>query len=696
MRAMRVHDSDDSTPSHARKRAGAARAKVPRHTLLVILVGALLPVSILAGDASRCEPSPKEQRRVVRVRVVDQDHPNRGVANARVDVWELTRVPVGRGMPPSDSLPHGQAQTNAKGWATLGRITRRAAYLQVRASGFTMARRTLPPAGRAETELKVGLARGTVVSGTVRKADGTPAVGVRVRAEQPQQWGWTQESPEVVTDNQGRFNLTGVFPGRVTLRAMLREGDAVWASKATAEAGSVSAGVRLPAEPTRRRLRLLVKGPDGVPVAYARCQEEAGSFRQHRIRRGELVLAADPEVQWVSISRPQAEDYKALPWAPVLVGPLGPRGGDLEVVLPKGRTVLGTVRDEQGRPLGGVMVLAMPLFPAGGAVPERPAMGWSDSSTDAQGHFRIQVPHGGVEIQPYMTGWSAEPIRVGESVGRLELTMRRIRRLRGFVRHEDGTPAPKAVLYALGLDTERERWTRVSVERDGKGNFSMSAAGSRVVRLRAGLSPSGVEDMTASEVAVKLGVDTEPIVLTVPRSRTLLVRIPKWPTSAVGVARIANGPNSPGALEWIVDGTVRFDGIDPRAHLSVYCGPLSDGRIAFARDVSKVGAVVRLPLVTSRTIRGRVRGLPSDAQPDSVWADTSAFEARGRMDPDGSFLIRGVPPEACRVCVVFKRGKEMWAGSVVDKGAGALVEIAVRRMEKGAFAAWIASRPLHP
>ena len=276
--------------------------------------------------------------------------------------------------------------------------------------------------------------------------------------------------------------------------------------------------------------------------------------------------------------------------------------------------------------------------------------------------------------------------------GPLDFIMRPLRRLRVFVRHEDGTPAPKAVLYVLGLDAEAEGWSRVAVDRDGKGNFSMSGFGSRVIRLRAGLSPSGAEDMAASEVTVGSEVDPEAIVLTVPRSRSLLVRIPDWPASALGAARLANGPYSPGFSEWIVGGAASFEGIDPRAPLSFYCGPLPDGRIAFSRDLSAAGAEVTVPLVPSRSIRGRARGFPADAQSCSVWADTSAFEAPGRVGPDGSFLVRGVPPGACRVCVVFKRGKEVWAGSVRNTGSGDPVTVEVRRMDETAVEAWVSPR----
>jgi hypothetical protein len=631
---------------------------------------------------------------------VEEDHPDRGVPNATVNVWRIARVFPGRGMPPSDYLSDGRATTDADGLATIERVRRSAAYLQVTASGFTLGRRTIPAADEAETVVEIALARGTVIAGRVWKADGTAAEGVRVGATQPEQRGWVVDSHEAVTDRRGAFRLSGIFPGWVSLHATLHEGDAVWVADATAEAGGLNAEVRMPAEPVRRKIRVLVRGADGLPVSWARWHAEDGLYTPYYrasshgiVENGEFLLPPDPDVQWVTISHPRDKDQGDLPWAPAVVGPLGSRGGDLVVAMPRGSTVSGAVRDERGNPLRRVSVFARPLIPEGETLRSASDKAWSMAWTDRKGRFLIEgVPPGRVEVDPF-TGdgeWSVEPMRGSAPADGLDFVVLRQPRLRGSVRHPDGTPAPEAELYVQGADAEAKPWSGVRVDRTG--NFSVYHDAPGGIRLRAGLSPSGPEDMVASEVVADPGVDDEAVVLTVPQSRSILVRIPDWPASAVGAARIASGPWSRGHSSWILGDVARFEGIDPAARLSFYGGPLSDGRIAFSRELPTADEV-SVPLVASRTIVGRARGFPFGAEPDGAWADTSEFEAPGRVDPTGSFSIRGVPRGACRVRVVFRRGTDVWAGSVWDTGAAVPIEIEVRRMDEAAYAAWVFPRP---
>jgi hypothetical protein len=600
------------------------------------------------------------------------------------------------------------AQTDAGGWAAIERIVTNKAgarhirwsddaglYLQATASGFTMARRTVPAADWAGSAIEISLARGMAVTGTVRKSDGTPAAGVRVRGTQPENWGWVEDGHEAVTDSRGSFYLSGFAPGWVSLHAVLIRADAAWVEDAWAEAGCADTEIRLPAEPTRRCIRLLVSGEDGIPVAGARWDAEDDVFsrasRHGWLQDGVLMLPADPDVQWVTIAHPRDTDQAALPWATTVVGPLGARGGDLEVEMPRGFTVFGTVRDEHGKPLKDVLMWAKPLV-AVGATERVVSRAQSVSHSDIEGRFRMGgVPPGRVQVEARKEGWSAKPMRFSVPAGLLEFVMHRTPTLRGFVRYPDGSPAPEATVYVHGEKRAEQGWANVVVYQDG--HFLISPDGPRAIRLRAGFSPSGVDDMAASEVTVGAGVEAGTIVLTVPRSRGLLVLIPDWPATVAGAARLMNGPYSPGSSEWILGGRVSFNAIDWRAPLSVYCGPLPDGRIAFAPEISPTSKEVTVALVPSRTIRGRACGFPSDAKPASAWADTSAFEARGSVRPDGTFLIHGVPPGGCRVCVLFKRGRDVWAGSVWDAGSAEQVEVELRQKNEADLPAWIYPRP---
>lgn len=225
-----------------------------------------------------------------------------------------------------------------------------------------------------------------------------------------------------------------------------------------------------------------------------------------------------------------------------------------------------------------------------------------------------------------------------------------------------------------------------------EGSFAVYSEGSHDIRLRVGLPPLGPEDLAGSEVTV--GPETSgPLSLTVSRGVRLRVRVPDWPSHMAGAARIAGGPHSRGKSAWILGNAATFEEVESGERLTVYCGPLPDGRIGFVHEVSPTSGEVSVPLVPSRSIWGRAIGAPPGATPERVWADRTDFEASGQLRPDGRFLIRGVPPGPCRICVVFRVGQDLWAGAQMDEGSADPAFVEVSSMEGAAFAEWLAQRP---
>ncbi len=682
-------------PQGARMRGSVIWANSWRSLVAVRvpLVGISLLACVLVGDLRRCEPAPEDGPRLLHVRVVEEGRPDHGVAHAWVDVWALGLVPSGGGAHRNGHLlPLAQAQTDADGLASFARIAGPAVYVHVRAPGFMMARRTIPAPVGDRPRVEVALARGEVVAGTVRSADGAPVHGVLVRGSQPGQWGWVEGTHEVVTDPLGRFEIPGLCPGWVTLRAVRHEGDGVWVSEEIVAAGRADATVRLPAEPTRRRLTLIVRGADGAPVAAALCDSQGGTSLVPSLVNGRVELPADPGIQWISISHPRGEDNRRLPWAPIVVGPLGARGGVLEVVMPEGVTLSGTVRDEHGRPLPATRVGVRSLFTDGGI--EQSAVEGSFAVSDAEGRFEVsRVPPGRVEVQPRKEGWDASAIRTSAPTSPLDFVMLRQPRVRGTIRYSDGTPAPKAVLYWRATGAVTDRWMAEHVRPDG--HFSVWTLDRGAIQLRAGLRPSGVADLAASELTVEPGPASEAIVLTVPRGPRLRVRVEGWPHFEAGAVRVTNGSTSRGTSAWILGDTATFEEVDPRLPVAVYGGPLPDGRIAYATGISPTDVRVTVPLIASLTIRGRARGFPPEARLVWAWADTEAFAAPGTLGPAGEFMIRGIPPGLCRVRVAFWWGKEWWAGSVrnVNPAVPVPLDVEVQEMDEAAFSDWLADRP---
>jgi hypothetical protein len=512
-------------------------------------------------------------------------------------------------------------------------------------------------------------------------------------ATQPDLCGWTTEA-STPTDTDGRFLLSGLYPGWVTIEATHMAGDAAWLAKAIVDVGDDIVALRLPRRPTRRELQLVVKTEDGShlqcgtwhhvpargPVGYSDEIALGGD-----LVRGEVTLPAEPWMQFVMLTDCSWDQARGA----IVVGPLGDRGGVLDVVMPKGAQLRGTVRDQFGRPFDDVLLVAYPLYMDGEIEKATaPSPGTTDRAR-SDGTFRLALaPEARAEIQAHTVKGDVPPLRTGMPSGPLELVGRRMSQVTCQVLHPNGAPARGAIVYARPADMGVGAWQRHATWGDGNVTFLRHMG--RSYRLRALMPPSGVEDAAESEIL--LG-DVDEVTLVASGSRALTVRVPGWPRTEPGAASVMNGPLARPHAVWLVAGEARLSGLDARAPLSVYCGPLPDGRIAFRRGIPSSQGEVSLALVASRTIRGTARGMPDAAEPDSVWADTSEFVAQGHVAEDGRFIVRGVPEGTCRVCVVFRLGADRWVGSVQDDGTADRLVVDVKRIAGDALEAWIFPRP---
>lgn len=640
------------------------------------------------GARARADDGPG---RTIHVRVVQSDCQDCGIPRAevraeRVDLFGFGSAPFG-----DAANADGATRTGPDGRGIVGRVPRGAAVLRATAADYVAATRTVQPTDDPLAEVVIPLTRGVGIAGTVVKADGTLAGGAVVRCTQG-------EGREVVADAQGGFRMSGFLPSLVAVHAIWRDEDAVVEGDSTVEGGTLDAVIRLRAEPTRRRIHLRVRGADGVAVTSATWHAKDEEFLDRHgddvegeVEDGEAILAPDPRVQWISIESPRDAEGKALAWAPVLVGPLGDRGGDLDVVLPRAVALIGTVRDDEGTPLEGVAVNVMPVVDEGSGE-HYVYEDWWFAKSDAQGRFRVEgVGSSRVQVDAQMSGGTNWPKTVVTApCDPLELVVRRRRVLRGSIRHPDGSPAPEGVLFRWGtqMDSAAGPWNEERVRLDA--TFEVWTYGAGRVRLRAGLAPTGPEELAVSEVTADAAADH--VELTIPHGTDVVVHLPDWPAGTPGRASLSNGSTSRAMSAWIEGSTARFDGVDGRVPLAFYCGPLPDGRIGFAPDLLAAGRNVTVPLMAGRAVRGRARGAPASSRPEAVWADAVSFESVGELGADGAFRVQGIPPGACRVCVVFRSGREFWCGSVRNSDSTEAVDIEVSRKSGSELLDWLVDR----
>lgn len=316
------------------------------------------------------------------VRVVDAA--GAPVPTARVTVqMQAIRIPV-----------------DANGHARLGPLGPQHAYAWANASGYVQKGFTVPHEEDDSGPLtrEVVLQRAHDISGRVVWRDGRPAARIDVQAP-----GYGQTK----TDGEGRFSISGFPPGKHEIRAGHDRGwrwGGVTGVQILVAAGEVDAEIRLheppppeqPLVPDPEPLRVHVTDAGGNPVARCELLYAGGEERGSVAVVSGVASVPTRDVEVVFVHGARDESGALLPLAPALWRRDGRGTGSiLEIGLPPGRTISGTVRDLEGRAVSEVTVRAQtskfgacgPSFPLG------------ESSTDASGAFRIaRLPESPCEI----------------------------------------------------------------------------------------------------------------------------------------------------------------------------------------------------------------------------------------------------------------------------------------------------------
>jgi protocatechuate 3,4-dioxygenase beta subunit len=553
----------------------------------------------------------------------------------------------------------------------------------------------------------------------VRKPDGSPAAGARVRVTRVK----TSEYVEVPDELEGFASATTDAGGRAVIDAFApRE---VTNFEAKADGFGIQPRDEFPPTPGLKTItlravgrlegRLIAEGPvdfKGWRVSADTRPSEPG---QHTWPSGRGTSEVDPNgryaipeiaagrlsfwIEWPDESPVLPEFTKVLP--AVAAG----RSNAADIPLKPSTTVVGTVRErDTGAPVDGVK---LHFFRPG-------ENGSKVVVTDARGQFTVrslggkaklwvsQTPKTHVEIPRFRD----DDIAVPPGPGRFELKPIEVRRaappLRGVVRDEDGRPVPSATVDYVWSEQNEGGSYRVNADAttDAAGAFALG-----------GIAPGAEVAVTARR---KDRITPAPLTAKAGQAEELALRID--PSGTVAVAGRVTGPGGapvsgaevkltarimekglPGGFHQVAfdemgselttatDGSFRSPKeLDRRAaefRAEVTAPGFKPGLSTWmAADEGLVVALPDISLVRShgpREVAGRVEG--SNGRPVArarvFQSGNGAKRTETAADADGAFRLPDVPGGAA---LVFAEAPGFRLGGMIvgDDGAGAVIRLA--------------------
>ena len=338
-------------------------------------------------------------------------------------------------------------------------------------------------------------------------------------------------------------------------------------------------------------------------------------------------------------------------------------GSPLAVVLDRGQTIEGSVRDATGQPLARVRVTASPAL--GVAVSNWDTDKQSiEARTDDRGHFRLEgVGAGLYSLSATAHGFGSARkgnVRPGATVN---LIARAGGWLAGQVSDPQGRPLKGALVRA---ELEPQFWGASTVETtDAEGRFELPGLdpGNYTVAVRhADFAPGVVSGVAVdaegrSDLTITLAagaavtgrlVDSEERPLAGRVAAQELAGQP-MPRSLVELLRADAGPDGRFRIERVPPGSFALGAMAPR-----YTGRRVEAEVSGREAVIDVGDIALEP---GLAIRGRVRTSSGASVPDAQ-ITTGGFDMmRGgtfsetRSEADGSFVLAGLIPGPTRVNV---------------------------------------------
>lgn len=484
------------------------------------------------------------------------------------------------------------------------------------------------------------------LEGWVTSPEGEPLSGVAVTATAAEPAAVAGEpAGPVTTDAQGWFAVPDLAAGRAVTLRFEREG---W--QPVVRNGAVPPAPALHVEMERATaLSGRVFDESGRPVAgaevMARRLTDAEEWLVGLVRsddRGAFDLAGLPAGRLRVIAR-------ATGWASGMTDPLELAPGevrrDLEIELPRGAALAGTVRTVEGKPVAGARLIATPEDRRGLVLP-------LETTSGDEGTYRLD----GLDLGSWSLTVShpdhprlRHSVRVDAGEQRLDLTLEPGSEIAGRVVTEAAVPASGARVRLVPQNAVAVPPPSVTAP-DGTFRFTGLAAGT--YRLSA--------ELDGAAAARDVDLSTAPLAdleLRLAPGGSVAGRVLGLSAAELAAGHVtAAGPD--GAVRHAslsADGGYRLEGLSAGAWILTARGG-EDGRQASRRLELATGEDVDgvdLEIETGYRLTGRVLAAGEPASGAVVSVTGAAGAAGGaRTGPDGGFVVPSLLPGTYRLLVL--------------------------------------------
>ncbi len=532
--------------------------------------------------------------------------------------------------------------------------------------------------GKEVKEIEITLTPGGRITGRVRTDDGSPVEGavvryVRGKISGSNPWAFRRfdSAGRYPVAEDGSFEITGVAPGSVTVRADAEGWLPAWDADVTVTADQETGGVDLIISGSTA-FSGRVEGPGGEPVAGATINANYRGTDQKRAWGFVTGLAGNPSGQSDAEGRftlsglkrgkyslgASAPGFVAANWVETTTG-----GGEVTLVLKAGERISGVVRDEDGDALGGVPVRAQS---ANNNNRGRNRWGGQSVYTAPDGSFELaDLPEGAYDLTVSANWIWGRDVNVQDAVeqgvrtGRddVEIQVKKGHLIEGNVTDEDDESVSVGWVSTRyeGQGGGSQRWSRMRSDGSFRvsglvpGTYTLQAYGSFQPDTLKGVASgsSGVELRVKAGLTVR-GVITDPKGLALATNPNIRMR-PAGGEKWTGVQSVSPG-----------DGSFTLVG-------------LSEGAMDLQFQASRMAPVVvenvragedslKIVMQTGQTIKGiavDVSGNPVRANVNAVQLNvptgTTASSGWARCNEDGEFEIVGLAPGEYRLLVRASR-----------------------------------------